>query len=258
MKVMKLKTSLGRINRKIVNKIRKPCKVALELVFGPNWIRAVSFGSTTKMNAYSLSEHALERVTERLSMSTKWTLSQIEAGAVEVACNENSPRRHRIFWSIPDEAAFVAVVNRGTGSVITVYPARRENLSHSILTDTDPETGIIHTVYARTRTIHAAMQLAGITPPPRVQQRAFNKEFVARFVTRSGQAKTKVLGRIKDGADIDAALPAVIAKALELSAVHGTLGLTIELRNRGEMNVIQEWVLEESVSYGLNNYLGEE
>lgn len=200
---------------------------------------------------YTLSEHALERVQERLTISPDWVLTLLEKQSVEVVCNENSPRRHRVFWSIPDEGAFVAVVNRGTGSVITVYPARHEDLSKLVLTDRDPVARVVHTAYIDSRTTWGAMRLAGLTPPVRTTPRAFNQVFVARFLTSEGRAKTKIIGRVNKGLDIDDALPDAIAKAVELSEQMGTLGMTIELRNRDDINVIQEWVLEEAVSYGV-------
>lgn len=200
---------------------------------------------------YKLSEHALERVQERLTINPEWVLTLLEKHSVEVVCNENSPRRHRVFWSIPDEGAFVAVVNRHTGEVITVYPVLREDLTKLILTDRDPVAGKIHTAYVNSRTTGTAMRLAGLVPPAHTTPRAFSKVFVARFLTREGQAKTKIIGRVNEGADIEDALPDAIAKAVDLSEKMGTLGMTIELRNRDDISVIQEWVLEEAVSYGV-------
>jgi hypothetical protein len=200
---------------------------------------------------YTLSEHALERVQERLTISPDWVLTLLEKQSVEVVCNENSLRRHRVFWSIPDEGAFVAVVNHASGEVITVYPALREDLSKLILTDRDPVARVVHTAYVNSRTTWGAMRLAGLTPPVRTTPRLFSQVFVARFLTREGQAKTKIIGRVGEGADIEDALPDAIAKAVELTEKMGTLGMTIELRNRDDINVIQEWVLEEAVSYGV-------
>lgn len=200
---------------------------------------------------YTFSEHALERVRERLTISPDWALSLLEKSSVEVVCYKDSPRRHRVFWSIPDEGAFVAVVNRGTGEVITIYPARRENLSRSILTDTEPATGVIHTAYVNSRTMREAMTLVGISPRTRNTPRAFDMIFVARFLTRDGQAKTKTIGRMSEGTDIDDALPGVIEKAVGMSAEKGWLGLTIELRQRDSIYILDEWVLDESVSYGM-------
>lgn len=200
---------------------------------------------------HMLSKHALERVKERLTISPDWVLALLDKHSVEVVCNVNSPRRHRVFWSIPDEGAFVAVVNHASGEVITVYPALREDLSKLILTDRDPAAGVIHTAYVNSRTTWAAMRLAGIVPPAKITPRSYDKEFVARFLTRGGQAKTKIIGRAAEGADIDDILPGIIEKGVELSAVNGYLGLTIELRKRGDINVIQEWVLEEAVAYGM-------
>lgn len=200
---------------------------------------------------YSLSEHALERVKERLTISPEWVLSLLEKKSVEVTCNEKSPRRHRVFWSIPDEGAFVAVVNIKTGEVITVYSARRDDLSFRVLTDVDAANGEIHVIYARPRIIRAAMLLSGINPPKRTMAKSFDKEFVARFMTRDGQSKNKIIGRAAEGEEIDDVLPAVIERAAALSALHGNLGLTIELRYRKSFQIIQEWVIDEPISYGI-------
>lgn len=202
---------------------------------------------------YTFSEHALERTQERLSISPEWVLSLLEKNSVEVICNENSPRRHRVFWSIPDEEAFVAVVNRGTGEVITIYSARRENLSYRILTDRDAATGVVHTTYVRSSTIRTAMRMVGLAPFKRNTARSFDKEFIARFLNREGQSKTKLIGRVPEGLDVDAVLPDVINKAVKLSEKNGNLGLTIELRNRGSLDIIQEWVMDEAVSYGVED-----
>lgn len=201
---------------------------------------------------YQLTEHALERVSERLNISPEWVLELLESSSVEVTCREGSPRRHRVFWSIPDESPFVAVVNKKTGVVITVLPGWRDNLSSSILTDTDPAAGTVHTAHIRKAVVHEAMRLAGITPPPaRKSERAFDKEFVARYLDCKGMNKVKVVARMKDGDDLDEKLDAAIEKAMQLAGEHGALGMTIELRNRGELTSLQEWVLEEAVSYGV-------
>lgn len=200
---------------------------------------------------YTLTEHALERVKERLTISPEWVLSLLGKHAVEVTCNEDSPRRHRVFWSVPDEEAFVAVVNRNTGEVITIYSARRDNLSHRILTDRDPKTGKMHTTYVKSNTIRGAMRLVGIAPAKRSMARSSDKELVARFITRDGQAKTKIIGRISNGVDVDDALSGALDKAVSLSEANGWLGLTIELRSRGSLDILQEWVVDEAISYGV-------
>lgn len=201
---------------------------------------------------YQLTEHALERVSERLSIPPEWVLELLESSSVEVACREDSPRRHRVFWSIPDESPFAAVVNKKTGVVITVLRAWREDLSSAILTDIDPAGGTIHTAHIRKAVVHEAMRLAGITPPPaRKAERAFDKEFIARYLDCKGMNKVKVVARMKDGDDLDEKLDAAIEKAMQLAGEHGALGMAIELRNRGEITPLQEWVLEEAVSYGI-------
>ena len=156
-------------------------------------------------------------------------------------------------FNIPDEGAFVAVVNHTSGEVITVYPALREDLSKLILTDHDPVARVVHTAYVNSRTTRLAMRLAGLTPPKLTTPRLFSRVFVARYLTREGQPKTKIIGRVSEGADIEDALEGAIAKAVELSEKNGTLGMMIDLRKRDDINVIQEWVLEEAVSYGVGD-----
>lgn len=209
-----------------------------------------------------VSNHAKTRIRERLTISWRRVAELVDKHSVEFPLIQGGGYAYRVFWSLPDEEAFVAVCNAYSSEILTVIPAMKESrnedgvLVQKVFKRTT-SSGTVGGVVTR-RLRHEAMKLAGLTPPAlkslaSAMPRAFDKEFVARFVTRNGQARTKVVGRMKDADDIDTALPAVIEKAIALSAEHGTLGLTIELRNRGEINVIQEWVMEDAVAYGVED-----
>ncbi len=205
---------------------------------------------------YTFSEHALERINERLTMSPEWVLALLENNAVEVnhICAEDINNRHLAFWSIPDELAFVAVVDIADRHVITIFPA-----SPHVIHKHQNRDGRVYATRVSNRTIFKCMRLVGLKKPkhrevgdaPPKQGRAYHQVFVARFLTREGKNKTKEIGRMTESDDLEDVLPSVIEAAVDVSVKFGTLGLTIELRNRGCFDILQEWVMDEAVVYGV-------
>jgi hypothetical protein len=69
------------------------------------------------------SEHALERVKERLSLSIEEVAAILDHDlAVFVGIDEYSNRHRRLFFSVPDNNFFIAIQDADSGEVVTILP----------------------------------------------------------------------------------------------------------------------------------------
>lgn len=84
----------------------------------------------------SFTVHALDRVKERLHLSTDEVQILLDEGLyVPLGYEDRSTRQHRLFYSRPDGRCFVAVQDTSNGVVVTVLPADYRDCSWKISPD---------------------------------------------------------------------------------------------------------------------------
>lgn len=68
-------------------------------------------------------QHAFDRVTERLSLSQREVAQILDSGeTIPLGLERGSNKMHRLFYSSHDNQCFVAVQDDSTGEVITILP----------------------------------------------------------------------------------------------------------------------------------------
>jgi TATA-box binding protein (TBP) (component of TFIID and TFIIIB) len=85
----------------------------------------------------SFTHHAFSRVLDRLSLSLFELANILNYDlAVDIGTESGTNRIHRLFYSCPDHACFVAIQDSKSGVVVTVLPIDyHENISWSISQD---------------------------------------------------------------------------------------------------------------------------
>lgn len=72
--------------------------------------------------SYRLTVHAASRLVERTRLSPQ-ALDRALACGVELPCHLDSPLGCKLFWSLPDDRAYLAVYNRRSLKILTLYEA---------------------------------------------------------------------------------------------------------------------------------------
>jgi len=80
------------------------------------------------MKQLHYSDHAFDRVKERLSLTDTDVLKILEKELYVLVGDETgSNRRHCLFYSYPDSCCFVAIQDKKDGTIITVLPVNYHN-----------------------------------------------------------------------------------------------------------------------------------
>jgi len=145
---------------------------------------------------YSLTDHALERLEERSSISPE-IIDTLMSGAIEMPYALDADRAAKMFWSVPDDRAYLAFYNRITREVVTVFEAYKwigKTFKGKVYSHRDM-LGRIHgngvTKVRRSDVAHCLRQ-AGLPPrnefdplppksPPPGTDALYSHEYVARF-----------------------------------------------------------------------------
>ncbi len=82
------------------------------------------------------SEHALERVSERLSMPQHELAEMLNKNmTVDIGFEQGSNRMHRLFYSKQDRLCFLAIQDMKNGTVVTVIPADNHGTTRHVSLD---------------------------------------------------------------------------------------------------------------------------
>ncbi len=205
---------------------------------------------------YQLTPHCILRVRERSHLSPQAILDLLNQGmAVEGPGEPGGEYVGLVFWSQQDETAYLAVVYRKSGEVITVMPARRED-GANVMVYARRRGALVWRAWVKNKHIRQAMAAAGVPPPPEpespAQRAARPYEIVARYLAGDGRQRVKKLGKLSADIDPDEAdLAQAADSASRLAADTGAVGLVIEVRQPGSVTPVREWVLSEPIAYRL-------
>lgn len=201
--------------------------------------------------SYTLTPHALERLEERTSVSPD-TIDTLMSQAVEMPYALDADRGAKMFWSVPDDRAYLAFYNRITREVVTVFEAYKwigKTFKGKVYSHRDM-LGRIHgngvTKVRRSDVAHCLRQ-AGLPPrnefaplppknPPPGADALYSHEYMARFEFIDRAPMTRHVKSIPFGtAPEDMNMPELL-EALQAVIIHRNIdldrvkGVVLELR----------------------------
>lgn len=154
-----------------------------------------------KEPVYTLTPHALERLEQRTSISPE-NIHDLMSRAIEMPYALDADRGAKMFWSVPDDRAYLAFYNRLTRDVVTIYEAykwidgtfRGKVYTHRDMLGRLYGNGVSK---VRRRDVAYCLRMAGL--PPRKEFESikakkqppgtgamFSHEYMARFYTLEG------------------------------------------------------------------------
>lgn len=119
---------------------------------------------------FTLTPHALERLEERTSISPE-NIDDLMKQAIDMPYDPKADRACKMFWSIPDDRAYLAFYNRFTLEVVTLYEAYKwidDTFKGKVYSCRDALGRVVESDLAkvRRRDVRYCMIRAGVEPRP--------------------------------------------------------------------------------------------
>lgn len=198
---------------------------------------------------YTLTPHALERLEERTSISPD-TINTLMSRAIEMPYALDADRGAKMFWSEPDDRAYLAFYNRTTREVVTIYEAYKwigNTFKGKVYTHRDM-FGRVHgsnVTKVRRRDVAFCLRQAGLPPrkefepvqgksPPPGTDAKYSHEYVARFEFIDRTIATRKVMSIPFGTS-----PEDISMSALIEALHKTIS-----RRNIDLDRVKRVVLE--------------
>ncbi len=201
------------------------------------------------MNTYTLTPHALDRLEKRTSINPE-NIDALMNQAINMPYAIDADRGAKMFWSEPDDRAYLAFYNRATREVVTVYEAYKwigDTFKGKVYTHRDM-LGRTHgsdVTKVRRRDVAFCLHQAGLPPrkefesvqrkdPPPGTDAKYSHEYVARFEFFDRVPTTRGVMKIPFGTS-----PEDISMPVLIDALHETIS-----RRNIDLDMVKCVVLE--------------